>query len=134
MNERKLVRSNLILLNENIVNSGIPDDCFVLRVTGGDRYKDPKNPEIHRSATNNSIVPGSDPKSPHLIPRGARAVDLVVETVDSPCCPQVTNQIFDSALNSTAFSPANTARDYPNAPHTHIALPPDRKYWYVPNP
>ncbi len=129
-----LVRSNLTILNENIVNSGIPDDCFTLKVTGGDRYRDPKNPNIHRSATDNTIVRGSDKNSPHLIERGARAVDLVVEKSGGPCCPEVTNKIFDSALSNTAFSSSNTARNYPNDPHTHIALPPGRKFWYIPNP
>jgi len=129
-----LVRSNLITLNQNIVSSGIPDDCFVLRVTGGDRYRDPKNPNIHRSATNNRIVRGSDKNSPHLIERGARAVDLAVEKRGGPCCRPVTNQVFDDALRNTAFAPGNTARNYPNAPHSHIALPPDPAYWYKPNP
>ncbi|TKB76126.1 MAG: RHS repeat protein, partial [Nitrospira sp.] len=129
-----LVPANLILLNQNIINLGIPDDCFVLRVTGGDRYRDPKNPNIHRSATDNSIVRGSDKNSPHLIERGARAVDLVVEKTGGSCCQKVTSQMFDSALSNTAFSSAKTARNYPNAPHTHISLPPDPKFWLMPTP
>jgi RHS repeat-associated protein len=129
-----LVRSNLIQLNQNIVNSGISDDCFVLRVTGGDRYRDPKNPNTHRSATDNTIVRGSDKNSPHLIERGARAVDLVVEKKGGPCCPPVTSQVLDSALSNTAFAPSNTARHYPNAPHTHVALPPDPAFWFTPTP
>ena len=126
-----LVRSNLTQLNQNIVNSGIPDNCFVLRVTGGDRYRDPLNPSVHRSATDDSIVQGSDKKSPHLITRGARAVDLVLENAGGPCCSPVTSKMFDSALSNTAFAPSNTARHYPNAPHTHLALPPDRAFWFT---
>ena len=102
---------------------------FEFRVTGGDRYQHTSTynsanggtrtlVEI-RSRTNGSVVSGSSRTSPHLESRGARAVDLRINGV-SPA-------IVDEAIkNSTAFSPANTARDYPDAPHTHVALPPGK--------
>ena len=129
-----LVRGNLELLNLLIVQTGVPDDCFVIRVTGGDRYRDPNNPTVHRSSSNGSIVKDSSPTSPHLIERGARAVDFNIDNVQDPCActVSVTNQLVDRLLLSTNFLPANTSRAYPNAPHTHVALPPSRAFWYVP--
>jgi RHS repeat-associated protein len=45
------VLENFAGLNNEIVASGIPDDCFTLRVTGGDRFRDLANPIVHRSMT-----------------------------------------------------------------------------------
>jgi RHS repeat-associated protein len=115
------VRDNLVSLNQEIVNSGIPDDNFVLKVTGGDRFRDPEG--IIRSSTTNEPVPNSSQTSPHLIERGARAIDLQVIGVD--------DDIFDKALKKTEFLPANTLRDYPDG-HTHIALPNRPEYYYIP--
>jgi len=115
------VRDNLVSLNQEIVNSGIPDDNFVLKVTGGDRFRDPEG--IIRSSTTNEPVPNSSQTSPHLIERGARAIDLQVIGVD--------DDIFDKALKKTEFLPANTLRNYPDG-HTHIALPNRPEYYYVP--
>ena len=98
-----LVRGNLELLNLLIVQTGVPDDCFVIRVTGGDRYRDPNNPTVHRSSSNGSIVKDSSPTSPHLIERGARAVDFNIDNVQDPCActVPVTNQRVDRLLLST---------------------------------
>jgi len=127
------VRSNFSKLNQQLVSMGFEDNCFVLRVTGGDRYIDDDSGEI-RSATNNQVVPNSDPKSPHLIERGARAIDFQLETSRRICeCKRVPdNGDVDSALRATDFLPANTARDYPDDNHTHIALPNTPRYWYSP--
>lgn len=38
------------------------------------------------------------------------------------------NSIVDQALQDTDFPAYNTARDYPDAPHTHVALPNQAKY------
>jgi RHS repeat-associated protein len=136
-----LVLWNIRQLNREIVARGFNDDCFIIRVTGGDRYMDPDDPKIHRSATNHSIVPGSDPNSPHLRERflrdgrmrgGARAADFVLENVTNCRCYQsrpVTNADVDSALAKTAFAPGNTSRDYPDNPHSHVALPPSLKFF-----
>ena len=125
-----MVRLNLDLLDSLIVNSGISDGCFVLRVTGGDRYRDPKNPQLIRSATNGAVVPNAAPQSPHLRERGARAIDFVVENSKAQCgCAPVTNAIVDQALPWTDFSLADTERNYPEGPHTHVNLPNLPKYY-----
>jgi RHS repeat-associated protein len=118
-----LVRSNFDSLNALIVQSGIADNCFVLRVTGGDRYRDPKDPKKHRSSTNDSVVERSDPKSPHLVENGARAIDFNIDNKDQCNCRPVTNDLVDRLLPGTDFSLSSTRRDYPDAPHTHINLP-----------
>jgi len=117
-----LVRSNLKRLNQEIVNSGVPDDNFTLKVTGGDRYKDSCG--NIRELADDKIVLGSDLNSPHLIERGARAVDLRVRGVGI--------QVFDDALRNTDFLPDMTDRNYPDG-HTHIALPNSPKYKFVPS-
>ena len=129
-----LVRSNLVALNAAIVGAGSPDECFVIRVTGGDRYRDSGNPRIIRSATNNSVVAGASQTSPHLIERGARAADFNIENSSDPSCSckPVTNRVVDEALRETDFAPGNTSRDYPQAPHTHVALPPLPRFMYRP--
>jgi RHS repeat-associated protein len=131
-----MTTGNLEMLNWLVVLSGVPDDCFVIRVTGGDRYRDPTNPNIHRSSTDHSIVDDSSSTSPHLVENGARAVDFNLDSINDPCrCssgPQATNNLIDALLPFTGFSSANTSRDYPNAPHTHIALPNTRAYRYRP--
>ena len=125
-----LVRTNFDLLASLIVQSGIADDCFVLRVTGGDRYRDPTNPSLIRSATNNAVVPNADPHSPHLVERGARAIDFVIQNNAKQCnCKPVTDALVDQLLMSTDFSAANTRRNYPEGPHTHINLPNLPKYY-----
>ena len=113
------LRNNLMRLNQEIVNSGIPDDQFVLRVTGGDRYKDSKG--NIRSATNHQIIANSSSTSPHLIERVARAVDLQIQGVN--------NEVFDQALRNTSYLPENTVRGYPDG-NTHIALPNRPEYYY----
>jgi len=118
------VISNLVTLNQEIINQGIPDQCFILNVTGGDRYRDQSG--RHRSVTNNQVIPLSDPNSPHLVSRGARAVDLKITNVSGAgcqCVPAVDQTIFDNALNKTDFSPPSTRRSYADG-HTHINLPP----------
>jgi RHS repeat-associated protein len=113
------VRENLINLNQQIVNSGIPNTQFTLRGTGGDRYRD-DNGGI-RSATDNSVVRDSARNSPHILERGARAVDLQVVGVN--------DDVFDSALGNTAFSPRDTLRNYTDG-HTHINLPNQQRYYW----
>jgi len=102
---------------------GIADDCFVLRVTGGDRYRDPSNPRLIRSSTNNKVIPNADPNSPHLIERGARAIDFVIKNNKKCNCKPVTDALVDELLPATDFSAVNTRRNYPEGPHTHINLP-----------
>lgn len=120
------VVANLQRLNQQIVNQGIPDDQFVLKVTGGDRYINTDD-GLLKSLTDNSFVPsrpGEDPtRSPHLRENGARAVDLRVINVSQA--------VLDKALKKTDFLPANTRRDYPDG-HVHIALPNAQKFYYQP--
>jgi RHS repeat-associated protein len=111
------VRYNLWRLNREIIKCGISDDKFVLQISGGDRFKDLLG-KI-RSLTNYEIVKGSDPKSPHLLENGARAVDLYYRGIS--------DEIFDAALRKTEFSPENTRRGYSDG-HTHINLPNQPKY------
>jgi hypothetical protein len=122
-----LVRRNFERLDALIVQSGIPDSCFTLRVTGGDRYRDPINPKKIRSSTNNAIVPNAAPNSPHLIEKGARAIDFRIENHQRDCfkCKAVTDDLIDQLLPLTSFStlPGDVLRDYPNEPHTHINIP-----------
>jgi len=103
---------------------------FEFQVTGGDRHHHTITVESPpgdvstlveiRSSTNNSVVKGASRTSPHLVSRGARAADLRIKGVS--------NTIVDAATaNSTGFAPGNTERDYPEAPHTHVALPPKRR-------
>jgi len=130
-----ITSSNFQLLNMNLVQDGFQDDCFVLRVTGGDRYRDPEDPSVIRSSTNDEVVSDASQTSPHLVERGARAVDFSLENVSSgscKCSKRVTNADVDAALKRTEFLPANTERDYPNAPHTHVATPPGSRYAYGP--
>jgi RHS repeat-associated protein len=124
-----MVRLNFDILNSLIVQSGIDDNCFVLLVTGGDRYRDPKNPQIIRSATNGSIIPNASPRSPHLRERGARAIDFVIRTKRQCNCKPVTDSLVDQTLPWTDFDLDSTERNYPEGPHTHINLPNAPKYY-----
>ncbi len=114
---------NLYRLNQAIIDQGLADDSFTLLVTGGDRYRD-CNGQI-RSLTDYSVVTDSSQKSEHLIENGARGVDLRVNGAG--------NEVFDRALLVTDFSPWNTNRNYPKSPHTHIALPNEKKYYVPPD-
>jgi len=113
---------NLIRLNQEIINLGKKDDEFVLSVSGGDRFIDSQGNV--RSITTYEIVPESKPTSPHLVEKGARAVDL--------CVTGVTNNLFDRALKNTQFLPENTER-YRDRSHTHIALPNSRDFYSINN-
>jgi RHS repeat-associated protein len=113
------VRANLERLNQEIVKQGLPDNDFVISVTGGDRYRDVDG-QI-RSLTDDQVVKDSDKNSPHLIARGARAVDVKLSGV----CPKV----FEKALAKTEFLPANTIQDYADG-HVHIALPDLKRFYY----
>lgn len=128
------VRSNFERLNALIVETGINDECFILRVTGGDRYRrSPKTPNEHRSATNDQIIPTSDRNSPHLVDFGARALDFAIVNRKRECCSkQVTEQMVLDALPRTEFEPTSTRRHYPNAPHIHINLPNRREFYLWP--
>jgi RHS repeat-associated protein len=116
--------NNLQRLNQEIVNLGIRDADFTLRVTGGDRYRDQAG--NIRSSTDNQKINNSDPNSAHLIENGARAVDLDITGV--------TREIFNKALGKTDFDPAGTLypESYPKEPHTHIRLPNKPQYNYDP--
>lgn len=113
------VRANLEQLNREIVKLGIPNDQFVLKISGGDRFRD-RCGNI-RSATDYDKVPGSDPNSPHLLKNGARGVDLYQQGVS--------DEVFDTALRKTEFSPEWTRRGYPSG-HTHINLQNKPGYYY----
>jgi hypothetical protein len=122
------VLANLERLNQQIVNQGIPDEKFELMVTGGDRYIDDAGK--HRELGDDAVVKGSDPKSPHLIDYGARAVDIRVTGVSA--------DMIDKALKATDFVPCSDpktkkdrCRDYPaNNAHTHLWLPNEKRYYY----
>jgi len=124
-----MVRLNFDLLDSLIVNSGIDDNCFVLLVTGGDRYRDPSNPSLIHSATNGSVIPNASPHSPHLGERGARAIDFVVRNTQGCGCKPVTDAIVDQALWGTDFDLNSTERNYPEGPHTHVNLPNAPQYY-----
>jgi hypothetical protein len=70
--------SSVIRFNSEVARiTGKNTKDYVFVVTGGDRYKDELNGvEVHRSRTNNSIVPNSDKHSPHLEENGARGIDM----------------------------------------------------------
>jgi len=106
-------------LNGLIVQSGIPNECFTLKVTGGDRYIGADG--RHYSSSNHSLVPNSDEKSPHLESRGARAIDLKLINLDRP--------IFDNAYSQTNFAGGDFRGNYADG-HIHIALPNNRR-WYA---
>jgi RHS repeat-associated protein len=128
-----LVLASLQALNSLIAQSGVADDCFVLLITGGDRYRDPKNPHVIRSASNNRIISNSDPNSPHLDSKGARAVDFVIQNKGGcGCDTPVTDALVDQLLPSTNFNPPDTRRNYPEGPHTHVNLP--NRVMYYPAP
>jgi hypothetical protein len=124
------VVSNFEKLNSLIHDLEPSDNCVVLRVTGGDRYRDPNDPRVIRSATNDAVIPNADPHSPHLDEKGARAIDFVVENQgqggQGGCtqgCWPLTDSDIDVLLLMTDFAPHNTQRNYPEGPHTHVNLP-----------
>ena len=126
------VVSNFEKLNSLIDDVEPSDDCVVLRVTGGDRYRDPDDPKVIRSATNDAVIPNADPHSPHLDENGARAIDFVVENQgqggrgrcgSGEGCWPLTDSDIDVLLLMTDFAPYNTRRNYPEGPHTHVNLP-----------
>ena len=123
------VRLNFDILNSLIVNSGIDDNCFVLSVTGGDRYRDKNDPSVIRSATNGSVISNASKRSPHLRDRGARAIDFVVQNKKGCGCKPVTDATVDQALLGTDFDLSSTERNYPEGPHTHINLPNAPQYY-----
>lgn len=122
-----IVKEELQRLNDAIVAIGKPDDSFIIRVTGGDRFifECSEQGPLVFSATFNKMIPKSDPnKSPHLVERGARAVDLAYEGI--------TDDLFDKVLKGkTKFQSAGTLRNYEDG-HTHISLPNLKKYYYKP--
>jgi len=115
------VLANLERLNQAIVNQGIADDKFEIRISGGDRYKD-FDGNI-RSLTNDEIIKDSEPNSAHLIDNGARAVDIhdVQET-------GLTLGILDKALRKTEFQRCKSCK-YDDR-HTHLQLPNEKRYYY----
>ena len=122
-----IVRAELQGLNDAIVATGKSDDSFTIRVTGGDRYlfECSEQGPVVVSATNHKTVPNSNPnKSPHLVERGARAVDLKYDGI--------TEELFDKVLKGkTKFQSLATRSDYDDG-HTHISLPNLKKYYYKP--
>lgn len=72
------MQKNIIKLYKELVNI-LQTSNFEFKVTGGDRYiKD----NIIYSATNHKEIPHSSKNSPHLIEKGARAVDLRIRKLD----------------------------------------------------
>jgi RHS repeat-associated protein len=105
---------NLQRLNQAIIDQGLADAKFTLRITGGDRFVDSKGKA--RSLGDFTYVDDSAPNSGHLIQNGGRAADLAQGGVS--------NKVFDRALQETAFDPKLTRRqEYIKHPHTHIELP-----------
>ncbi|UCE67636.1 MAG: RHS repeat-associated core domain-containing protein, partial [Candidatus Zixiibacteriota bacterium] len=131
------VRRNFELLNEAIMAMGYPDDSFTLYVTGGDRH--PNRFGIHVDLGDGKEVPDSDSKSPHLLSRGARAIDF--KLIGLNITPSEQRSIIDCALLKTEFAAFNTEpkNEYGTEPvyekgHIHIALPmsefPQKYYMY----
>jgi RHS repeat-associated protein len=114
---------NLSLLDSLIVGTGVDDECFTLPVTGDDRYRNTVDPHMIQSASNKPVIRNASPHSPHLDERGARAVDFVIHNSKRCDCKPVTDDLVNSLLRATFFSTGDTARDYPDGPHTHINLP-----------
>ena len=114
------VTDNLKRLNTEINYMGYNDNSFELRVTGGDRFIDGFG--RIRSLTTMGMESRSATNSPHLVERGARALDLQVTGIS--------NQVFDDALtNGTAFSLRDTLRNYVDG-HTHVNLPNQRQFYW----
>jgi hypothetical protein len=121
-----LVRLNTVMLHANLADQH-DNAGFEFQVSGGERYEDPSvastNPYSGtellkitiRSSTDNSAVGGSAKQTDHLARKGGTAVDLRINGV-----PAAT---VNAAIRKTGFDPNKTQRDYPNAPHTHVALP-----------
>ena len=123
------VRLNFDILDALIVQSGIDDNCFVLLVTGGDRFRDPADPQTILSAKTGSVVGNSSPTTPHLRDNGARAIDFVIRNKKKCDCKPVTDALVDEVLPWTDFDPRYTRRNYPEGPHTHVTLPTASKYY-----
>ena len=113
------VIDNLKRLHRAIADQGVSPNAFSIRVSGGDRYRDPDG--AHRSSTNDEVVEGSSPTSPHLVDHGARAADIVVKGVP--------RDVFERALRDTEFLPENT-QSYDDG-HTHVGLP-NRPEYHAP--
>jgi RHS repeat-associated protein len=114
------VRANVEQLNTNLINRGYPDDSFTIRITGGDRHM---STDGMASLSNSEIVTNYN-KSPHLLESGARAVDFNIDGA-------VKKDDIKKAIDGTEFLPENTIgpEKYPDAPHYHVALPNNEKYY-----
>jgi len=101
---------------------GVPSSEFELVISGGDRYVD-EHGDI-RSRTTREIVDESDPKSPHLVERGARAVDISGKESDQ----RLTEKVLKGAMNIVnrgegKESPINQITIYTDSDgHIHISI------------
>jgi len=93
------------------VASGIPDNAFVIRITGGDRYID-RNGDV-RSLTDYQTIDDTRPSTPHAVENGARGVDFATGVAD---------QVVREALNGTDFQPRDTYGSSRDG-HWHVNLP-----------
>ncbi|MEW6412449.1 MAG: RHS repeat-associated core domain-containing protein [Candidatus Zixiibacteriota bacterium] len=133
------VRYNLERLNQAIIDQGYDNESFTIRVTGGDRYSDENG--LHFSASGEGLVRNSDELSPHLIERGARAVDFQLEGFGSGHYNSCMMSVFEKALKDTEFLPENNrplkkngtwTRKYGDG-HIHVALPYTPQFmWHPP--
>ena len=121
-----LARLNTVALYANLADQR-GNDGFEFQVTGGDRYEELSVVSTNaysgterlnvtiRSSTDGSMVGGSAGNSQHLDRNGGSAVDLRINGVP--------NSTVDAAIGKTGFDPSKTRRNYPENPHTHVALP-----------
>lgn len=110
------VVANMNKMNQALVNAGFPDDTFLIRITGGDRYIDSQG--NHRSVTDDSIVGDSDQTSPHLLIRGARGVDFNITGVS------------DEAMLATLWFFTSFTQDYSSS-GTYYDRRPGKEHWHT---
>lgn len=130
LNPRNYVLGN-IFMKENIKKlykklvEELGHDNFDFIITGGDRYID-ENGKV-RSSTNNKVIQNSTTRSPHLIEKGARAVDLRIKNYDTGEIIPV--EIVKIAQSQTEFIFDNKAMpdDYEDK-HFHLQLPKLKKF------
>ena len=97
----------------------VPSSEFELVISGGDRYKD-SNGDIC-SRTTNEMVKESAEKSPHLVGRGARAVDFSARKSDK----RITTQVLKKAMNivNKHKNKINQIKNDYDDGHIHLSIP-----------
>ena len=109
-----VVIANMQQLNQNIINStGLANNQFTIRVTGGDRYVDQFG--VIRSLTNNEQVKNSARNSAHLIDEGARGIDFSISGIG--------REVLEDALSGTEFDLSKTYQERVRDRHWHTQVP-----------